>query len=420
MRAGRASQAIDRWVNVHRDDAVQLTADLVRIPTENVPPDGNELQGQRFVARRLADLGAEIDLFELDEVPALRSHPAYWPGRNYKDRPNVVGRFRGSGEGKSLLFSSHMDTAARTPLPWHVAAPFEPLVREGRLFGRGAYDMKGGLAASLLAMQAVQASGIALRGDVLIESVVDEEWGGSNGTLAARLRGHAADACVVPEPSHMVLCPAHFGVRIFRVRVRGTPGMAWREELINPAYKLSALIEAINRYRAYRAKIPTPAIHAGVAQPPVDVMAVSGEGYGVPDECRMHFFVHCYEGETADSLVADLRAFLAAELSRNPFFAEGIPDIEPISRFLPGSSIPADHPVVACAQAACEEMQRPAVVQGAPFACDAYVFNQLCGIPALILGPGGGGAHSRDEYVLIDDLVDLVRIYARMIVAWCG
>src|SRR5690606_569060 len=129
----------------------------------------------------------------------------------------------------------------------------------------------------------VRELGIPLRGDVMIESVVDEEWGGSNGTLAARLRGHNPDVVVIPEPSHMVVAPAHLGVRIYRITLSGSAGMRFGGETFeNPALAAGALLDEIRAFAGKHRSRALPPIYAGGDPPPVDVSAIHAEGYGVP------------------------------------------------------------------------------------------------------------------------------------------
>lgn len=408
---------IDRWVDAHREALIQTASELIRIPTENLPPHGNEWEGQLFVQGIMQGMAAEVDVFEPTDVPELTQHPAYWPGRDYRKRPNVVGRWRGSGGGRSLCFSSHMDTAPREPLPWEVTDPFSGEVIDGRLYGRGSYDMKGGLVASLFAVRAVRELQIPLRGDVIVESVVDEEWGGSNGTLASRLRGHRADLAILPEPSHMVICPAHLGVRVFRLVARGQSGMRFGgEELTNPVLSMGRLLTAFETFaRRHQAK-PLPPLYAGGNPPPVDILRIHAEGYGVPDRCELDFFLHCFEWDTAESLQQAVEELLV-EVWGEDHAAE----IQHLTRFLPPSAIDPSHPGVEAARRAVAGV-RPGqdVVRGAPFACDAYVFNLHADMPAVILGPSGASAHGKDEYVQVEDLIDLAKIYARLVVDWCS
>ncbi len=417
----QTAAAIDAWVDSHRDELLRVMGDLIQIPTENRPPVGEELEGQLYFKKLLEQHGAETDLFYLHDVEGLEEHPVYWPGREYANRPNVVGRFPGSGGGRSLGFSSHMDTAARDPLPWEESEPFSGEVKGERLYGRGSYDMKAAMVSSLFAVRAVRDLGLPQRGDVIVESVVDEEWGGSNGTLAARLRGYNADAFVIPEPSHMVICPAHLGVRLFRITVRGQDGMRFGGEgLANPVLAISRVIRAFEEFAATRQSAPLPPIYAGGNPAPIDIQGVHAEGYGVPRECTLDFNVHCMLGETEESLNRSVQQFVESVKSHPDLQGVEI-KLEPTSRFIEPTSIGADHPIVACASDAMSEVPgREVVVRGAPFACDGFVFNRHSPSPALILGPGGARAHAADEFALVEDLVDLGRVYARMITSWCG
>jgi acetylornithine deacetylase len=185
---------ISRWVKDHRQAIVELTADLVRYNTVNLVTDGTERDCRLFVAKTLEGMGLDTNVYSPEEAPGFRTHPAYFPGKDYSGRPNVAGRWKGNGTGKSLLFSSHIDTAVVAP-GWP-GSPWEPYESEGKLYGLGAFDMKGGLAASVMAVRCLMELGLEPAGDVIVESVVDEEFGGANGTLAGRLMGYHADAAI--------------------------------------------------------------------------------------------------------------------------------------------------------------------------------------------------------------------------------
>jgi acetylornithine deacetylase len=172
-------EAIDHWVEVNRRAILDLNGSLVSIPSENRYPHGDEKDVQRFVEGYLEELGCTTDTF----LP--------------------------TGDD-----------------PWSVD-PFSVVVEDGKKYGLGIFDMKGGMAAAMMAMRALGDLGVRLEGDVTIETVVDEEFGGANGTLACRLRGYEADVAIVPEPSNLIICPQNQGGGMFRVTFDGKPGRSF-------------------------------------------------------------------------------------------------------------------------------------------------------------------------------------------------
>lgn len=424
---------IDRWLSAHLDDLVELAQSLVRIPSENRPPAGAEIEVQRFVEARLRELGAELDVFTPDEVPGLDQHPAYFPTingqqREYADRPNVVGTFRGAATGRSVLFSTHVDTVpGGSPSQWNVGSPFGGELIDGRIYGRGSYDTKAALASHLIAIRCLRELGIELAGDVVIEAVVDEEYGGSHGVLASRLRGHNATLAFNSEPTELAVCPAHRGGREAYLRFTGDAGMAFSgEQLTDPVIAIGRAIVALRDFDESRQYEPVPPLYAADPRLPLYLNQIGGGGtsyaqaVGTPDQTYLHFWAETHEGTTADEFDRALLARVQQELDGHAETAGQRPLLEPTIRYLPGSSMPTDHPGIAVLRDAYDGVAgRSFELRGAPFACDAYVFNLHSPTPALILGPGGGGAHAPDEYVVVDDLVDLARICARFVARWC-
>jgi acetylornithine deacetylase len=381
------------------------------------------------VAETLRGLDLELDIFEPSEVAGFAEHPAYWPGRDYRNRPNVVGIWRGSDSqgSRSLMISSHADVVAgneggRFP-------PFGPVRQGDRLYGRGSNDMKGGLAASIMALRCLQELGVKLPGDVYIESVVDEEMGGSNGTLASRLRGHNAQACIVPEPNGMVVSPAHRGGCIWKISITGAPGMPFGSSgLINPVYGIGHLIVAIQEWeQARNARTTAHPLYSDMPGLPVVLSRViasdfePGTGNSVPSRAELEVWAEVYPGTTLDELHADLIGHLQQVAAQTPVIQQCEIEISQVIRFLPGSEIPVDHPLVHTVERAYETVQgSPPELRGAPFACDVYMFNHYSETPCVILGPRGANAHAVDEWVLIEDLLALTKIFAHAAVDWCS
>lgn len=423
---------MDTWMRANVEGLVEFARELVRTPTENRPPVGNESAGQRLIADELRRLGADVDWFTPDEVPELRAHPAHFPTvagrmRDFTDRPNVVGTFRGSGGGHSVLFSTHVDTVPARSSAWTVAEPFSGEVKDGRLYGRGSYDSKGAIASHIFALRWLSAHGVTLRGDVIVESVVDEEFGGSHGALASRLRGHNADIGFNSEPTHLDVCLAHRGGREAYLVIGGDPGMAFRDEALqDPVAAIAQSIRKMVEFNEKRNRTErVPDLYKSDPGLPLYFNQVGGggtsyeEAIGTPDECYVLFWAEVYEGTSAEEFDEALMKYVHRGLADIGYPIERARLI-PTTRFLPGSSMARDHPALNVLRDAYRTADRQFVVRGAPFACDAYIFNLYSPTPAIILGPGGGGAHAPDEYVLISDLLDLARISARFILTWCG
>ncbi len=399
--------AVDRWLESHRSELVELVRSLVAFRSENRPPAGEEGPCQAFVAEYFAGLGIEPDVFEPSAVAGAVDHPAWWPGREYAGRPNVVGRWPGGGGGRSLLFSGHVDVVPALGGGEHGYWSGE--VVDGRLYGRGALDMKGGVACSLHALRCLVECGCALGGDVLVETTVDEEFGGANGTLACRLRGYAADGAVVPEPTGMTVCHATRGGIQYRLHARGeTGGMNFGD---------SEVVSAL--HTVARAAVALTDLERGRGAPIYQYLLRSGDELpwgteeGTPTDGQLEFWAEIVPGVTREELEAELRGAVNAAV------AGGVPvEWEQRTRFLPALN---GNPRGPLAEAMRMALGQPdAEPRVAPFACDAFMFD-LCGaVPVVVCGPGGDNPHAPDEYVVVDDLFALSAAYVRLALDWCG
>jgi acetylornithine deacetylase len=383
---------------------------------------------QAFVEGYLEGLGCKTDVFLPTDVPGLMEHPAYLGGRNYEGRPNVVGKKEGIGEGRSILFSGHMDTVPRGEDPWSVDS-FSGAVEEGKQYGLGIFDMKGGMAAAMMALRALDELGVRLQGDVTIETVVDEEFGGANGTLACRLRGYGADVAIVPEPSNLVICPRNQGGSMFRISFEGKPGRSFSgEELLNPVYAAARFLEIFRDYEAYhREKTPGSRFFENDPGLPAYVQGVRAAASDlplsdrVPSRCTMDVWIQCYPETSEEELRQDFVSFCEERMKGDEVLSEVRPNIEKLIRFLPGTGIPEDHEILEVATRAARQVYEEGLpVEGAPFACDSFMFNLHSDTPALIWGPKGGNAHAPDEYIEVEPFMDLVKMYALTMVEWCG
>ena len=195
----------------------------MRIPSQT----GEEGPAQEAVARLMRAHGLDVDVWEPD-VAALEPHAeSVTLGDGFAGRPNVVGVCRGQGRGRSLILNGHIDTVeVGDPSAWS-HAPLGGDVVDGRLYGRGACDMKGGIVANLFALRALRQAGFAPAGDVIVESTISEEDGGA-GALAAVLRGYVADGALISEPTNLAIVTAQGGALMFRLEVHGSLGACLR------------------------------------------------------------------------------------------------------------------------------------------------------------------------------------------------
>jgi acetylornithine deacetylase len=431
--ADHSRETILGWVEEHRADIIGLTQSLIRFPSENKPPHGNEKDCQMFVSDFLQDIGCRVDVFQPDEAESLTDHPEYWPGRDYTDRPNVVGVLASrSGEEagkpngrKSLLFSGHVDVVpaiGEGQFGW-----WDGTIEEGKLYGRGSNDMKGGIAAYLMAARCVRELGLELKGDLILETVVDEEFGGANGTLACRLRGYNADVAINPEPNNMLVSTSHRGGQQFRLYVAAEGvGMGFGEtELRDPVIALGHLLAALDGYNAKRNARPKPKGFENDVFPLMPFVLRAGEilpwgtGEAIPETAWVEFWIEIPPGITKDELQSELRAVVEKATETTPALQRVETRWEERTRFLAGSTMPDDHPVLKALSANLEFVTgQPASHGAAPFACDGFIFNLHSPTPVAILGPRGANAHAPDEWVEVEDLITLTKTFALTIAGW--
>jgi acetylornithine deacetylase len=414
------------WVERHRDDVVGLTQALVRFPTEQKPPHGNERDCQLYVADVMKHLGCQVDLFTPAEVKELAGHAQFLPGRDYTDRPNVVGVLNGrGGSQRSLLFSGHVDV-----VPAYGQGQFgwwDGTIQDGKLYGRGSNDMKGGIAAYLMAARCVKELGLELKGKLILESVVDEEFGGANGTLSCRLRGYNADLAIVPEPNNMLVSTGHRGGQQFRLYVSTQAiGMGFGEAVLgDPIMGLGHILVALERYNLERNARPKPPGYENDVFPLMPFILRAGEllPWGsqdaIPESAWLEFWIEIPPGVTEPQLLSELQDVVARATVATPALQRVTTRWEKTTRFLPGTTTSADQPAIRTLAANLEQVTgQPATYRPVPFACDAFMFNLCSPTPCVLLGPRGGNAHAPDEWVELEDLITLTKTFALTIADW--
>jgi acetylornithine deacetylase len=423
-----SARSLCEFVDERKEQLVSTLADLVRLPSENRAPHGAELACQQYLASRLGRAGWDPTLYAPDEVPGITEHPLYWAGRNYTDRPNVSARFTGAGGGQSLVLSGHVDTVPAGSAPWKFPS-FGGQIEGNRLYGRGAFDMKAGIASNLFVVEALTELGIRLAGDLTFESVVDEEFGGVNGTLAGRLAGYTADAAVISEPTSLRICPAQRGGRTVHVTFTApNGGILSPSNTAGVAEQLRLFLNALPRFvRVRHLAAPQHPLYEHLADAvPVTVARIQTAPWGtdeppnVPPICRLELFWQTMPGERVQDIDRQFNEWIDELVSCNPGAFGTRPDIVHPIRWLPGSAISAAHPLVRqfsdTVKTVTGHSPKTSGIEGP---CDMYVFHGF-EIPALLWGPRGGNAHMADEYVEIDSLVESTKALLTFVCQWCG
>jgi acetylornithine deacetylase len=391
-----------------RAELAQLVMDLVRTNTVAVPPNGNETPGQLVLRRFLRARGVHSELYEMEAVTTSNS-PWKHVDRHYRGRKNLVARLTGSGGGRSLLLSGHMDTVPTRASAW-TASPWSPETRKGRIYGLGTFDMKAGLAAQAVALCALHEGRPRLRGDLIFESVVDEEWGGGGGTLAGRQRGDLADACIIAEGTQLDIFRATRGGFVVDLSVSaGDPSAYFSSSpVLSPAIPLGRLLGWVDAWIKRRGLKVTRGAYQSVNDPtPVQVLAVEANRLdvdvplSVPLTATARVYFQFLPHEDVDAVIGTIRKSLERFQKADPFFREHPIEWRPVvTPPLLGHELPRDHPWTECLfESASASLGKAPAVTVAPYPCDAFLMQRIYRIPTLLFGPRGGGAHNPDEYV---------------------
>ncbi len=420
-REPNALAAIHQWLAEREHQAAQLLAQMTRCRSVQ----GQETEIQQLLAAQLERLGMEVDLWEPDGEE-LSSHPLFAsPRTDFAGSPNLAAKLPGSGGGRSFLLNGHIDVVpVGDPEQW-TQDPWGGNLVEGRLYGRGASDMKGGVAASLLALQALQGCGIRLAGDVIFESVMEEESGGA-GTLAASLRGYRADAGLIPEPTGLAVFPKQQGSLWFRLTVhgRGAHGGS-RYEGVSAIEKAMGVVAAVLELEKERNSRITDPLYAATPIPvPINLGVIGGGEWpsSVPDRVALEGRMGVAPDETIQNAQAQMSRAISKLGQKDGWLAEHPVELEWFgARWLPCSLDPESELVRMLVEVVEEVRGESPAMVAAPWGTDAGLLGAAAGVPTVVFGPGVvATAHQPDEYVLLEDVMTAAEVIALMLLRWCG
>jgi len=423
-----------------RDELVELASALVGFDTtarEVGDPPRQEAALQEYLAEGLLAYGAEIDLFEPDAA-AMAGAPLVPEGLDFAGRPQLIATLRGAGGGRSLLFNGHIDVVSGEPKREWTSDPFTPTVREGRLYGRGACDMKGGVAAMAYAAQAIAAANVTLAGDLIVATNTDEESSGAGGS-ALVARGLRADAGIVTEPTDFRTWVACRGSEYGVIRVPGRPGHAevrhpdWRHGgAVNAIEKAGVVLDAIASLRA-RWAADSAFVHPVLSVPSLLPTMVSGGEWPVtyPSSCDltvavMYLPVQADADGWGSAVRAEVQEWITRECARDDWLAEHPPVFDWWSNGVMPMEIPESTPVVSTMMDASADLGLRRELGGLDSWYDGATYTLLAGIPSIGYGPpgfdpdGATVAHTIDEYVPVDGLVSCAQALAVAALRFCG
>ncbi len=384
-------------LKINEDQLLELLQDLIKIKSVN-PTLVKEGQGEseiaEYIGNRLEQIGLSVKYQEIE-----------------KNRKNVISILKGTGNGKTMMLNGHLDTVSITGME---IEPFNPIYKKGKVYGRGAYDMKGGLAAMIVAVQAIVESCIKLKGDVILAFVADEEYA-SIGTEES-LKEYSADAAIVCEPTNLNIALAHKGFAWIKVNVHGRAAHGslanFGIDAIVKAGKFLVKIEELEKEILSQKKHPlcgSPSVHASLINGGIELSTY-------PDHCKIELERRTLPEETLEIVDKEIKDIISELcLNDNQFKAD-----HEIFFYRPGLEILKDESIVQSIIKASQKVlnRKPRFMGFSGWMDSALIAG--AGIPTAIIGPKGSGAHSAVEYVDFKSVVKAARIYLNTILDFCN
>ena len=416
MTEHAATTRLWQAIEERKDDLIQTVADLVRYPSVL----GNEAGVQGYVAGHLVNSGLKTESWDLSDTVKLEPNA----GESYisfTGRPNVTGKRAGRGGGRSLIMNGHVDVVSAEPVAAWRYDPWAAEIAGDRMYGRGAYDMKSGVAINLFLSRLFNDLNIPLKGDFTIHSVIEEECTG-NGALAASLRDRA-DACVVTEPHFGDYTQAHLGVMWFRVKIEGKSahaGHAWQG--VNAIVKAAPIVLAL-RDLDEAMNVHVHPLWEGITHPiNLNVGVINGGDWPstVPGACEIHCRTSFFPNMSKEQLRAQIEDAVYAAASNDPWLTEHSPTIVYDGFQTDGVILDPNEPFLRVLGAASETVLGHPMVGRIATAVNDMRYYIFQGVPSTCFGASGGNAHAADEWLDLTTMVPAAKVLAKFIVDWCG
>lgn len=449
----KIEQQLLQYVDEHRDNFIKFLGDLVKINSVT----GYEKKAQEFVRDKIAGLGFETELKEADvkkmfdmfpevaQVPSIGEEGLDMPLmtedkftyeqlmaspfdrlKSYKDRPNLIGRLKGKGGGKSLILNGHIDTVPiGDESKWHVD-PFGAEIKDGKLYGRGAVDMKGGVAAMVSAVETLTALKVPLSGDLMLQTVVNEEHAGG-GALGIVADGYTADAAIVTEPAGPggnVILDGNGGGVYWEVRIKGHETHAGSRWQNNKPFGISAIEKGALVVDSLISL--EKGLNKDKTMMSLCIGTIKGGTYATATaaECVINGVAYFSPGlGTGKEGIMRVKKMLKdAALNIDDEWLKANPPVIKFQHYDDAYMLPSDKQEIKTLteDAIRDVLGKEPVITQLGGGCDARHFGNQGGIPAIIYGPGDiKMAHSTDEYISLDDYIKGIKVLAVTIYRWC-
>jgi acetylornithine deacetylase len=417
-RAALISSAVDDLA----PDIVAFAQGLVRIPS--LP--GEEGPAHHYVADKLRELGLSVDICA-SRFDELRAHPAFNDdGFSPDARVNVIGRWPGErgSAARSLILNGHLDVVSAGNVDLWTRPPFGGTVQNGRLYGRGACDMKSGVSAAVFAVQALKKLGRTPGGDVLVQTVSGEESGGV-GTLTTIVKGYRADAAIILEPTRLRMCPIQSGALTFRLRVQGRSIHACMKRLgVSAIEKACYLIGRLNAFdRERHLAHPSPYYPDPLNIAPISIgTLVAGDWHStVPQEATLEGRCGVFAGESVEAVKRTFAEAVREACHPDEWLRDHPPALEWFEGQFESAATDPGAPILRelsrCHAAIAGEAPD---LQGVTYGSDLRLFTNHAQVPAVLYGPGDVvNAHAVDEFIEIAEVLTATKVLALTIDTWC-
>ncbi|MGG3575083.1 peptidase [Bacillus gobiensis] len=413
-------EKVCRWIEDNKDNAVRLLKKLIAEKSTI----GEEFNAQAVILEKLRQFQMEVDVYE-PSIIQLKQHPYFVSGReNFAESPNIVARKHGSGGGKSIILNGHIDVVPEGSIGKWSTHPYLAVEKNGKVYGRGASDMKGGTTALLLAIEALEACGVTLKGDLIFQSVTDEENGGA-GTLSTVLRGYKADGALIPEPTNLKLFIKQQGSMWFRIIVKGLSAHGGtRYEGVSAIEKSVLVLNALKELEKKRnVRIKDPLYHNTPIPVPINIGTIHGGSWpsSVADLVQIEGRCGVAPDEDMDHVKLEFENGLKSLEKQDEWFKFHPVELEWYGAHWLPNALDENHDLVRSLEASFEKItNHTAKKEASPWGTDGGMLFHAGNIPTIVFGPGETKvAHHTDEYIEIEAMLASAKIISLFLLDWC-